>query len=355
MKTRIGLICAAALPALLLQGCAPHRDGDNRPPAVQVDTAETYGSGRTLEFPGRVKAAEEVNLAFQIPGTLLRVHARQGTSVRQGELIAELDERDYRLRLEAVEAEYENIRAEAERVIALYADSVATPDAYDKARYGLRQIEAKYESCRNQLADTKIYAPFDGIVQRRLFDPPTVVAAGMPVVTLLSGSAPEIEINIPGSEYVRRGEFAAFEAAFDFWPGRRIPLRLLSVAPKANANQLYTVRLGIPAGTDPMPAPGMNTMVSVSYRPADTGRTSVPATALFREGDASCVWVFAADSTVHRRAVAVESLHTDGRAVLSSGLDAGERIVSSGVHRLHEGQKTAPLPAESETNVGGLL
>ena len=342
MKTRIGLICAAALPALLLQGCAPHRDGDNRPPAVQVDTAETYGSGRTLEFPGRVKAAEEVNLAFQIPGTLLRVHAGQGTSVRQGELIAELDERDYRLRLEAVEAEYESIRAEAERVIALYADSVATPDAYDKARYGLRQIEAKYESCRNQLADTKIYAPFDGIVQRRLFDPPTVVAAGMPVVTLLSGSAPEIEINIPGSEYVRRGEFAAFEAAFDFWPGRRIPLRLLSVAPKANANQLYTVRLGIPAGTDPMPAPGMNTMVSVSYRPADTGRTSVPATALFREGDASCVWVF-------------ESLHTDGRAVLSSGLDAGERIVSSGVHRLHEGQKTAPLPAESETNVGGLL
>ena len=165
MKTRIGLICAAALPALLLQGCA------------QVDTAETYGSGRTLEFPGRVKAAEEVNLAFQIPGTLLRVHAGQGTSVRQGELIAELDERDYRLRLEAVEAEYESIRAEAERVIALYADSVATPDAYDKARYGLRQIEAKYESCRNQLADTKIYAPFDGIVQRRLFDPPTVVAA----------------------------------------------------------------------------------------------------------------------------------------------------------------------------------
>ena len=244
MKTRIGLICAAALPALLLQGCAPHRDGDNRPPAVQVDTAETYGSGRTLEFPGRVKAAEEVNLAFQIPGTLLRVHAGQGTSVRQGELIAELDERDYRLRLEAVEAEYESIRAEAERVIALYADSVATPDAYDKARYGLRQIEAKYESCRNQLADTKIYAPFDGIVQRRLFDPPTVVAAGMPVVTLLSGSAPEIEINIPGSEYVRRGEFAAFEAAFDFWPGRRIPLRLLSVAPKANANQLYTVRNG---------------------------------------------------------------------------------------------------------------
>lgn len=73
-----------------------------------------------------------------------------------------------------------------------------------------------------------------------------------------------------------------------------------------------------------MPAPGMNTMVSVSYRPGGhRDGTSVPATALFREGDASCVWVFAADSTVHRRAVAVESLHTDGRAVLSSDSTPG--------------------------------
>ena len=355
MKTRIGLICAAALPALLLQGCAPPRDGDTRPPAVQVDTAETYGSGRTLEFPGRVKAAEEVNLAFQIPGTLLRVHAGQGTSVRQGELIAELDERDYRLRLEAVEAEYESIRAEAERVIALYADSVATPDAYDKARYGLQQITAKYENSRNQLADTEIRMPFDGYVQKRLFDPSTVVGAGMPVLTVVSAEAPEIEINIPGSEYVRRSEFDGFEAAFDFWPGKRIPLRLRSISPKANANQLYTLRLGVPADLRPLPSPGMNTMVTIVCRPSGAAQVAVPAVALFDDGDRTCVWICREDSTVVSREVRVERLQTGGEAVVGAGLAAGERIVTSGVHRLREGEKVAPLPGVTKTNVGGLL
>lgn len=57
----------------------------------------------------------------------------------------------------------------------------------------------------------------------------------------------------PRLEYVRRSEFDGFEAAFDFWPGKRIPLRLRSISPKANANQLYTLRLGVPADLRPLP------------------------------------------------------------------------------------------------------
>lgn len=104
-------------------------------------------------------------MAFKLNGTLMQVHVGEGDRVRKGQLIAELDPRDYRLQLEATEAEYLNIKSEAERVMALYADSVGTADAYDKARFGLQQITAKYENARNQLADTKIYAPFDGYVQ----------------------------------------------------------------------------------------------------------------------------------------------------------------------------------------------
>lgn len=71
-------------------------------------------------------------------------------------------------------------------------------------------------NARNQLADTKLYAPFDGYVKRRRFDPPTVVAAGMPVITFLSGKNPEVELFIPASTYIRRREIASFAAVFDF-------------------------------------------------------------------------------------------------------------------------------------------
>lgn len=133
--------------------------------------------------------------------------------------MAEMDSRDYQVQLDATEAEYMRIKSEADRVIALYADSVSTADAYDKARYGLKQIAAKYENARNQLADTKIYAPFDGYVQNRLFDPPTVVAAGMPVLTFVSGGRPEIEINIPASTYVRRKDIVTFSTSLTLFRG----------------------------------------------------------------------------------------------------------------------------------------
>lgn len=61
------------------------------------------------------------------------------------------------------------------------------------------------------------------------------------------------------------------------------------------------------------------------------------------------------DSTVVSREVRVERLQTGGEAVVGAGLAAGERIVTSGVHRLREGEKVAPLPGVTKTNVGGLL
>ena len=236
----MGMVCLLACCC----GCSGRPEGAVRLPIVRIDTVGVYGTPRTVQFPGCVRAAQEVNAAFKVGGTLRTIFAEEGEFVRRGAPLAALDARDYRLQAEAAEAEYKRVKAEAERVMALYADGAATPDAYDKARYGLQQITAKYENSRNQLADTEIRMPFDGYVQKRLFDPSTVVGAGMPVLTVVSAEAPEIEINIPGSEYVRRSEFDGFEAAFDFWPGKRIPLRLRSISPKANANQLYTLRLG---------------------------------------------------------------------------------------------------------------
>lgn len=250
---------------LFLVGCG-QRQHTEQVTLVRIDTVKTANTCDILEFPARVQAAGEVHLAFKIPGTLQRIYVDDGAFVRQGELVAEMDPRDYELQLQAVEAEYLSIKAEAERVMALYDQNVATADAYDKARYGLQQITAKYENARNQLADTKLYAPFDGYVKRRRFDPPTVVAAGMPVITFLSGKNPEVELFIPASTYIRRREIASFAAVFDFLQGQKIPLRLLHVDPSANANQLYAVRLALPVNTEIAATPGMNATVEVAMR-----------------------------------------------------------------------------------------
>ncbi|MGN0224069.1 MAG: efflux RND transporter periplasmic adaptor subunit [Muribaculaceae bacterium] len=325
--------------------------------AVQLFTVESGTTGAVSEYPGRVKAAEEVNMAFKVSGNLLRVLPEEGAYVRSGQLLAELDPRDYQLQYDATLAEYNKVKAEADRVIRLWGDSAVSADAYDKARYGLQQITAKLDNARNQLEYTRLTAPFDCYVQRRLFEPPSVVSAGMPVVMLISAGAPEVEINLPASAYRNRQHIAGFSARFGA-DAEATRLPLISYAPQANANGLYSVRLAVPSTVAERPTPGMSVMVSVQFNAtestsADTSVT-IPSAALFEREGRSMVWVYA-DSTVTAREVTVEVLHVDGSASVSNGLQGGERVVSAGVHSLSEGQRVHPLPQASSTNVGGLL
>ncbi|MGN1233085.1 MAG: efflux RND transporter periplasmic adaptor subunit [Candidatus Cryptobacteroides sp.] len=344
-------ICGAAC---LSQSCGSRNTVQEKTAVVKIDTARAYGNAVRLEFPGKVTAARETNLAFQVAGKLKKIHGDAGTFIRKGQTIAELDDRDYRVQLNAVEAEYNSVKAEAERVFALYRDSATTAANYDKARYGLEQISAKYENCRNQLADTRITAPFDGYLQKTYYDAPAIIGAGMPVVCFISSGSPEVEINIPGSEYSQFRKYRDFQASFDFIQGKTMPLVLLSISPKANANQLYSVRFAITGNAGDI-APGMNTMVSMDCNAESDGRCSIPSSALFNKDGRSLVWILGSDNTVTAREVRVDSLHADGEAVVSDGIEPGEVIVTSGVHKISQGEKVKILPKASETNVGGLL
>ena len=228
---------------VLLASCSQRTQITDSKPTVKIDTVLSAGGQTALQFPGRVKAAQDISLSFRVSGTILRMYVNDGTYVRKGQLLAELDPADYQIQLDAAEAEYQSVKAEAERVMALYKENVTTPDANDKAMYGLKQITAKYNHAKDQLEYTRLYAPFSGYVQKRLFDSHETIAAGMPVVSIISEGTPEVEINLPAVEYIRRQQFTGYTCTFDIYPGQEYALDLINVTPKANANQLYTMRL----------------------------------------------------------------------------------------------------------------
>ena len=228
---------------ILLSSCAQRAREAKGHQTVKIDTVVSADKQTFLQFPGKVKAAQDISLAFRVSGTISKIHVKDGTRVQEGQLLAELDPTDYQVQLDATEAEYQQIKAEAERVMALYKDNGTTPNANDKAVYGLKQITAKYKHHKDQLAYTRLYAPFNGYVQKRLFKAHETIGAGMPVLSMISSGTPEVEINLPAAEYIRRDQFDNYHCTFDIYPGETYPLKLISVTPKANANQLYTMRL----------------------------------------------------------------------------------------------------------------
>ena len=341
---RVGL-----LPLLVLfVGCAGGTSKEEHVRYVKCDTVRTVESSvAQSNFSGRVKAASEANVAFRVAGQIARMNVAQGQFVRKGTVVALLDDRDYRTQLAATEAEYSSVKAEVDRVVELYAKKSVTPNEYDKAVYGLKQITAKLEAHRNALSYTRLLAPFDGYVQKKLFDVGETVGAGMAVVSIVSTDNPEIEINMPTADFIRRGEFTEATATIDGFPDRVFGLELIGINQKANLNQLYTTNFRIKDGSQV--TPGMTAMVTIDYKTDGIQLEQIPFNAL--SGDS--VWI-QNNSKAIRKAVKVREIKNDGR-VLVEGLTEGDLVISSGINTLKEGQPVRALPAKSLTNAGGVL
>ncbi|MCC8170179.1 MAG: efflux RND transporter periplasmic adaptor subunit [Parabacteroides sp.] len=334
----------------------PQKERKEKPLTVKVDTVRAYGSELSVSFPGKIKAAEDVSLAFRVSGTLLRVPADAGRRVKKGDLLAEIDPRDYRIQLAATEAEYKQVEAEAGRIIELYGKKSVPENDYDKAVYGLQQIAAKYEAHKNALEDTRLTAPFDGYVQKKLYDKDETVSAGMPVVSLISANRFEVEIHIPASDYLRQHQFRSYTAVLEIMPGRALPLQLIDIARKANANQLYTMRFRLADVPGINLAAGMTAEVTIHYLPGENSLYRLPVSAAFEKGEHTYVWVYNPDTRrVNARQVVPQELLKDGSLIVSGGAVAGEVLVSAGVHSLEEGMEVEVLPPASETNIGGVL
>lgn len=324
-------------------------------PVVRIDTVRQAGVGSVLEFPGRIDASSEANVSFRVAGVLKKIYVDEGQRVSAGQLLAEIDPTDYQVQLSATEAEYEQVKSDAERVIALYGENGTTASNYDKARFGLQQIEAKLQNHRNQLAYTRIYAPFAGTVQKRLFENGETVGAGMPILSILSGRQLEVEVNLPAISYMNVDKFENYSCTLDILPNTVVPLQFISVLPKANANQLYTLRLRVVGEVEKL-APGMSVWVKIQTSASDNSQVVIPSTSLVAEQGSAFVYTYSSkDGVVSRTPVEVKTLHTDGTATVSGRLTPGDLIVSSGAHHLKDGERVEMLAPVSETNVGGML
>jgi multidrug efflux pump subunit AcrA (membrane-fusion protein) len=103
-------------------------------------------------------------------------------------------------------------------------------------------------------------------------------------------------------------------------------------------------------------AAGMSAEITITYKSTQEARYEIPVSATFEIDGNSHVWIFSSeDAPLKARPVVVEQIKRDGYVVITQGVEAGEMIVTSGVHSIKEGMKVKPLPCPSKTNIGGLL
>lgn len=344
--------------AMSIASCGQKKAKGDDLPMVEVTEVKDISSGGLTTFTGKTKAKEEVNLSFRVSGQIQRILVNEGDHVSKGQVVAEMDSRDYQVQLAATTAEYEQVKADAERVMALYAEGNTTASNNDKARYGLEQMSQKLANHRNQLNDTKLRSTTDGYVKSKLHEAGETVGAGMPVLSVFGNGSPEVEINISASDYADLERFTNFYCKFDVTGEEKFPLSVAYTSREANSSQLYTVRLKFAKGMESKNiTPGMTTMVYAETDGEKTsGITDVRSSSVLKTEEETVVFVYDEKSgTVQSRQVHVSAINRDGTMRIDKGLKAGEKIVVSGVNHISDGQKVRLLQKPSASNVGGLL
>lgn len=346
------LIVAVAIASVSCQNMPTATDA-----ARKVKYQKAIAADNNMEranFPGKIMAATDVNLGFRVAGIIDEISVADGAYVGKGAVVARLDSRDYELQLAATQAEYDAIKAEVDRVVALYAEQSVSANDYDKATNGLRAITAKLEAHKNALADTYLRSPVDGYLYKSNFDKGEAVAAGTPVVSIISSAKPQIEINIPAAYYLKQSRYKSASASIELFADNRFDLTLKSISPKANINQLYKATFVVePLEGVSTPAAGMSAMVEISYSNDDAQRIIIPFSAVVERSGESLVWVVE-EGQVASRKVEIEQILSSGQVYIKSGLAADEVVVVAGVNSLKEGQKVEPLAEATRSNVGGI-
>ncbi|MCQ2257764.1 MAG: efflux RND transporter periplasmic adaptor subunit [Bacteroidaceae bacterium] len=351
-------VISVFLAAVSLISCGEKKVQSNEAPLVDVVTVKNSNEIGSQSFTGKTKPAEEVNLAFKVAGQIQRVLVKEGDYVRAGQVVAVMDSRDYNVQLSATQAEYEQIKADAERVMALYQEGNTTASNYDKARYGLQQISQKLEHHKNQLADTQLRSSINGYVQAKLHESGETVAAGMPVISIFASGDTEVEIKFSAADFANIDKFTSFYCKFDITGDEQFPLTISRTSQEANSSQLYTVRLkfATPVSNKRI-TPGMTTMVySETINKNASNVFYVPSSAVVNNNDKTIVYVYdEKQDVVKARQVSLNKINRDGTSIIDKGLKQNEKIVVTGVHHIKDGQKVRLMQKPSSSNIGGLL
>lgn len=338
----------------ILASCGESPQGGVAVHSVMLTTPVAMEGAVVKNYSGVVREAHIINLGFKTAGQIERIHVAEGDFVHKGQLLAELDDADYQLGVDALQIQYDQLKDEVGRTEQLYRQKSISTNDYEKATAGLRQLGVQLQANKNKLKYTKLYAPTDGYIQAVNFSPAEMVDAGTALFTLLDVSRMEVVADIPVGEYQQRDCFTRYFCRVA-GSEEELPMQLLSLTPKADGNQLYQLRLVFMGQPGKQLTAGMNVEVGIVM--ADTAATgfAVPLCAVFRDGDTSCVWLLGTDSTLVKRPVELDGMDAQGRAVIREGLTGSEQIVRAGVNMLQPGEKVRVIERPSKTNVGGLL
>lgn len=345
-------VLSVAIIAVLLAACSKSPPPEEPVRAVKVITAGTsaYVSGH--EYAGEVRARVESRLGFRIGGKIIRRQAQLGQHVKVGQILAQLDPRDYKLAADAARAQvavaltnrdlaaadFRRFKALKDQNFISGAELERRQAAFKAAQAQLEQAQSQMAVQGNQAGYAELSSDVSGTVTAVDAEPGQVVAAGAPVLRIAADGVRDVVFSVPEDKV--GGITVGAPATIRVWAqSGELSGKVHEVAASSDpVTRTFPVKVSIDA---PQP-PALGATASVvldAMGAVGAPVIKLPTSALRQQGQATAVWVLdRASMTVRSQVIRIAT--ADGNdAVVASGLQPGMLVVSAGVHVLSPGQK----------------
>ncbi len=324
------------------------RGGPNAITPVAVSAVERGEIARSVSVSGVVEPIRSVGVNAQVPGALLSVNVEEGSVVRRGQVLAQIDDRELRAQALSAEAQLQVARSAYERAEQLRDRKVITLPEYERDRAAHAAAQASVDQLRTRLGYTTVNAPVSGVVTAKLVEAGDVVGNQTRLFEIADISTMVVRVGVSELDVVELRVGDEAEIMLDAYPGRALAGHIRRVFPAANPDtRLVPVEVAFDEASARVARPGF--LARVTFRlSAREGVLLVPASALVGGQGSQSVFVVENERAIRRT---VETgLTSSGRVEIVSGLDGGEMVVTAGSNMLRDGaavrvSNSLPAPA----------
>ena len=337
--------CGADDQAQTAQAGGPGRQGD-RVPTVEVQVVARGSIARQVTVTGTVDPLRVIGVNAQIAGALTTVNVQEGDLVRQGAVLARVDDREIAAQLAAAEAAFEVAEAAFERAEQLRERRVITLPEYERDRTAYTAARAQVEQLRTRVGYSTINAPATGVITEKHVETGDVVGNQARLFTIADISQLVVLAGVSELDVVdlQQGDIVAI--TLDALRNRQLSGRIRRIFPVGNpTTRLVPVEIVLDAPSARLARPGF--LARITFDLATSNNVLlIPASAVLGGEGAEAVFVVE-NNTAVRRTVST-GLTSQGRIEVLSGLSEGDNVVVLGHNTLRDGMTVRAVGGAAE-------
>lgn len=318
------------------------------PTPVEATTVKAQDIADKFEAVGTIEAIEGVTIVSEIDASVISLPFDEGSFIRKGNLIAQLDDSQPSAEVNRTEALYTQSQSAYNRVKSIVEQKAGSQQDLDDALANLKVAEANYELAKARLAKTRVVAPFDGLIGARKVSVGTFLRTGQEITELANLSEIRVSFSAPERYLAQLKRGSKVIVSSTVFPGYELTGKIMAIEPildseTRNVNIVARVR-----NPGQKFRPGMSANVTAILN-EHTNALTVPNEAVFANGTQSFVYIINSDSTVALTPV-ILGMQTPKVVEITSGLKDGIMVVRTGHQKLFNGAKVMPVSPDNTTS-----